>query len=32
LLAAGGWKYRSTNLWTVDYDDMPDDVDSKIWW
>jgi [CysO sulfur-carrier protein]-thiocarboxylate-dependent cysteine synthase len=32
LLADGGWKYLSTNLWTVDYDDMPDDVDSKIWW
>jgi cysteine synthase len=32
LLADGGWKYLSTNLWTVDYDDLPEDIDSKIWW
>ena len=32
LLADGGWKYLSTNLWTVDYDDLPDDIDSKLWW
>lgn len=32
LLADGGWKYLSTNLWTVDYDDLPEDLDSKIWW
>ncbi len=32
LLADGGWKYLSTNLWTVDYDDMPEDVGDKIWW
>lgn len=31
LLADGGWKYLSTNLWTVDYDEI-EDVDSKIWW
>jgi cysteine synthase B len=32
LLADGGWKYLSTNLWTVDYDDLPDDIETKIWW
>ncbi len=32
LLADGGWKYLSTNLWTADYDDLPDDIDSKVWW
>jgi [CysO sulfur-carrier protein]-thiocarboxylate-dependent cysteine synthase len=32
LLADGGWKYLSTNLWTVDYDDLPEDIDSKVWW
>ncbi len=32
LLADGGWKYLSTNLWTVEYDDLPADTDSKIWW
>lgn len=32
LLADGGWKYLSTNLWTVDYDDLPDDIEGKIWW
>src|SRR5487761_224301 len=29
LLADGGWKYLSTNLWTQDY---PDDIDRKVWW
>ncbi len=32
LLADGGWKYLSTNLWTADYDDLPDDIDAKVWW
>ncbi len=32
LLADGGWKYLSSNLWTTDWDDQPDDVDEKIWW
>ena len=32
LLADGGWKYLSTNLWTADYDDLPDSVDAKVWW
>jgi [CysO sulfur-carrier protein]-thiocarboxylate-dependent cysteine synthase len=32
LLADGGWKYLSSNLWTADYSDLPEDVDSKVWW
>ena len=32
LLADGGWKYLSSNLWTTDWDDEPEDVQSKIWW
>ncbi len=32
LLADGGWKYLSTNLWATDYSDLPDDIDAKVWW
>ena len=32
LLADGGWKYLSSNLWTTNWEDQPEDVDSKIWW
>lgn len=32
LLADGGWKYLSSNLWTTEWEDQPDDVESKIWW
>ena len=32
LLADGGWKYLSTNLWNTDYSDLPDDIDAKVWW
>ena len=32
LLADGGWKYLSTHLWTTDYDDLPEDIDDKVWW
>jgi len=32
LLADGGWKYLSSNLWTTDWADQPEDVESKIWW
>jgi cysteine synthase B len=32
LLADGGWKYLSSNLWTTDWEDQPDDVEHKIWW
>ena len=32
LLADGGWKYLSTNLWTTDYGDLESRVRGKIWW
>jgi [CysO sulfur-carrier protein]-thiocarboxylate-dependent cysteine synthase len=32
LLADGGWKYLSSNLWNTDFSDLPDDIDSKVWW
>ncbi len=32
LLADGGWKYLSTNLWTKDYGEMKDEAKGKIWW
>ena len=32
LLADGGWKYLSTNLWAEDYTDHHDDIDAKVWW
>lgn len=32
LLADGGWKYLSTNLWTQNYEDLPPEVEKKIWW
>ncbi len=32
LLADGGWKYLSSNLWTTDWADQPQDVEHKIWW
>ncbi len=32
LLADGGWKYLSSNLWTADFSDLPDDIDRKVWW
>jgi cysteine synthase B len=32
LLADGGWKYLSTELWTKEYEDLPEDIESKIWW
>ena len=32
LLADGGWKYLSSNLWTVDWEDQPEDVETKVWW
>ena len=32
LLADGGWKYLSTELWTTDYDDLAEQVETKIWW
>ena len=32
LFADGGWKYLSTHLWTTDYEDLPSDIEDKIWW
>ncbi|MCK9518744.1 MAG: cysteine synthase family protein [Dehalococcoidia bacterium] len=32
LLADGGWKYLSSNLWTTEWEDQPEDVETKIWW
>ena len=32
LFADGGWKYLSTQLWTTNYDDLPSDIEDKIWW
>jgi cysteine synthase len=31
LLADGGWKYLSTELWSKDYGEI-EDVEGKIWW
>ena len=32
LLADGGWKYLSTDLWTKDYGEMEEEARGKIWW
>ncbi len=32
LLADGGWKYLSTNLWIKDYGEMGEEATGKIWW
>ena len=32
LLADGGWKYLSTDLWTKSLDDLKEDLEGKIWW
>lgn len=32
LLADGGWKYLSTNLWTQNYEDIEEAVEGKVWW
>jgi cysteine synthase len=32
LMADSGWKYLSSNLWTTDWEDQPEDVETKIWW
>ena len=32
LLADGGWKYLSSQLWTTDYGDMDEETTGKIWW
>ena len=32
LLADGGWKYLSTDLWNTEYNDLAEDLDEKTWW
>ena len=32
LLADAGWKYLSTNLWTKEYSDLQEELESKLWW
>ena len=32
LLADGGWKYLSTQLWTKDLHQIERDMEGKIWW
>ena len=32
LLADGGWKYLSTELWSKDYDDIAEEIEGKVWW
>ena len=32
LLADGGWKYLSSQLWTRDYATLAQEAQGKIWW
>jgi len=32
LLADGGWKYLSTQLWTREYRELEEEVRGKVWW
>ena len=32
LLADGGWKYLSSQLWTRDYETLAKEAQGKIWW
>jgi cysteine synthase B len=32
LLADGGWKYLSTELWSRDYEGTPEETQGTIWW
>jgi cysteine synthase B len=32
LLADGGWKYLSTDLWTKDFAELEAEVKGKVWW
>ena len=32
LLADGGWKYLSTNLWTRDLDEVSDEFEGSVLW
>ena len=32
LLADGGWKYLSTDLWTRDLDEVSDEFEGSVLW
>mgnify|MGYP001352287058 CR=1 FL=1 len=32
ILADGGWKYLSTQLWTKDYSEIKENVKDVLWW
>jgi cysteine synthase B len=32
ILADGGWKYLSTDLWTKDFSEIEEDVKDILWW
>jgi cysteine synthase B len=32
LLADGGWKYLSTDLWTRDLDELEDELEGSLLW
>jgi len=32
ILADGGWKYLSEDLWTRDLDQLEDDLEEKLLW
>ena len=32
ILADGGWKYLSEDLWTRELDELEDDLEAKILW
>lgn len=32
LLADGGWKYLSTDLWSTEWNQMEEEIKGKVWW
>jgi cysteine synthase B len=33
LLADGGWKYLTTELWTKEYEDLTgEEIEGRVWW
>ena len=32
LLADGGWKYLSTELWTTEYGELEEKIKGRVWW
>ncbi|OGN88151.1 MAG: cysteine synthase B [Chloroflexi bacterium GWC2_73_18] len=32
IFADGGWKYLSEGIWTRDFDEMGEDLESRSWW